>query len=85
VTVELYVDGGLLALAKRNLNQGLPAAPRKLAGIGSAAFVTTAGPTAAIHVASGRYIVIAILTSAGTASRSTTSLEALAKAIVAGL
>lgn len=84
-TVSLYTDQGSLQLAKRNLNQGLPGTPRKVARIGSAAYEATGGLSTAIHFNVGKYIVFVSLNTVGTPPRSTASLEALAKTVAARL
>lgn len=85
VTIALYTDAGALQLAKRNLNQGLPGTPKKVSGIGSAAYEATGASGAAIHFNVGKYIAYLNLTTAGKAAKSKASLESLAKAIAARL
>jgi hypothetical protein len=82
VTVALYADPGVLALAKRNLRQGLPGTPRRVAGIGSAAYEASGAGTTSIHSSVGKYVVYINL-SASRASRMT--VEALGKSIATQL
>ncbi len=56
VSVQVYKDSGMLRLAKSNLDVGLPGPPRKVAGIGSAAYEATGGGSTAIRFATGRYV-----------------------------
>jgi hypothetical protein len=84
VTVALYTDKGALQLATRNLAQGLPGSPpRKLTGIGSAAYEATGASAIGIHFAVHDDVVYVILTTTGKPPRA--SLEQLAKAIAARL
>lgn len=85
VTLSLYTDQSALALAKRNLNQGLPGTPKKVAGIGSGAYEATGGISTGIRFAEGKYIVLVGVSGIGKRSWSTTSVEALAKAIAGRL
>ncbi len=86
VTVASYTDTGALKLAKSNLKQGLPGGtPKKLTGIGSAAYEATAASSTGIHFAVGRYVVYLNLTSIGRPPRATAPLEALAKTIAGRL
>jgi hypothetical protein len=85
VTVSLYADQGLLQLAKRNLKQGLPGVPRKVAGIGSAAFEATGASATGIRFAVGKYVALVMVTGNGKPSWSTKSVEALARAVAARL
>ncbi len=84
VTLSLYTDQGMLGLAKRNLKQGLPGPPRKVAGIGSGAFEATGAAAQGIHVAFGKYVVVVILSGTGKLPQ-TTVIEAVAKKIIARL
>ena len=85
VTIVLYTDSGALQLAQRNLAQGLPGTPKKVAGIGTAAYVGVGGSSAGIHFSLGKYIAYVILNTRGPSSRSTGSVDALAKAVAARL
>lgn len=85
VTVAFYTDMGVLQLAKSNLEQGLPGTPRKVAGIGSAAYEATGGLSTGIHFNVGKYVVYISVNTVGKPPRSTASLEALAKAVAARL
>ena len=85
VTVSLYADQGAFRLAKRNLGQGLPGAPRKVAGIGSAAYEATGGFATGIRFADGKYIVLVSVGGVGKPSWSNRSVEALARAIAGRL
>ena len=83
LTIALYADKGALQLATRNLNQGLPGAPRKVTGIGSAAFEGSGASAVGIHFVVGKYVAYVTLNTTGKAQR--TSLEAFAKAVAARL
>ncbi len=85
VTVALYADTGALSLAKNNLSQGLPGTPKKVAGIGGSAYEATGHSSTGIHLNVGKYIAYVTLTTVGRQSQSTAPLEALAKAVAAGL
>lgn len=85
VTVSVYSDQGLLALAKRNLNQGLPGTPKKVAGIGTAAFEATGGISTGVRFAKGKDIVLVIVSGIGKPSWTPKSVEALAKAVAGRL
>lgn len=85
VTVSLYSDQGALGLAKRNLNQGLPGTPKKVAGIGSGAYEATGGISTAVRFAQGKYIVLVGVSGIGKPSWSSGSVEALAKAVAGRL
>lgn len=79
VAVQVYKDAGMLQLAKRNLNQGLPGRAKRIAGIGSAAYEATGAGSTAIRFIVGNYVATVSLTTTGRRSRS--ALEALAKTI----
>jgi len=83
VTVSLYTDSGMLALATRNLKQGLPGAPKKIAGIGSAAYEANGSLATGIHFADRAYIVAVTVT--GKRTWTDTSVGAVAKAVAAKL
>jgi hypothetical protein len=84
-TVALYADSGALQLARRNLKQGLPGGtPRKVSGIGTAAYEAGGASAFAIHFAVGKYVVYLTLTPVGK-PRSAAALEALAKTIAVRL
>ena len=85
VTVALYTDSGALKLAKSNLKQGLPGPPKKVAGIGSAAYEAIGGFSAGVHFNVGKYVVYLSLNTVGKPPQSTASLETLAKGIAARL
>lgn len=85
VTVSAYTDAGALQLAKRNLNQGLPGAPKKLAGVGSAAYQASGAGAVAIRFSVGKYIAFISLNAISTQPKVTPQLIALAKAIAAKL
>ena len=85
VTVAVYTDSGALKLAKQNLKQGLPGPPKKVSGIGSAAYEAKGALSAGIHVAVGKYIAYISLNTIGTPPKSATVLEPLAKAVAAHL
>jgi hypothetical protein len=85
VTVAVYTDTGALQLAKQNLKQGLPGSPKKVVGIGSAAYEAKGAQAVGIHLAAGKYIVYINLNTIGTPPKSATVLEPLAKAVAARL
>jgi hypothetical protein len=85
ITVSLYTDAGALQLAKRNLDQGLPATPRKVAGIGVGAYEAIGASAAGIHFAVGKDVVYISLNTIGAPPRSTASVEAVARAVAAKL
>ena len=85
VTVAVYTDPGALKLARQNLKQGLPGPPKKVAGIGSAAYEAKGALSAGIHVAVGKYIAYITLATTGAPPKSATVLEPLAKAVAARL
>jgi len=85
VTVALYSDAGAFKLAQQNLKQGLPGPPKKVAGIGSAAYEAKGALSVGIHFTIGKYIVYVSLNTIGTPPKSATMLEPLAKAVAAGL
>ena len=84
VTISVYGDPGALQLARRNLNQGLPGTPRKVSGIGSAAYEAAGASAIGIHFAVGKDVAYVTLTSTGKLPRAS-SLEALARAVAARL
>ena len=84
VTVSSYTDQGMLALAKRNLKQGLPGTPRKVVGIGNGAYEATGAGSEAIHVAIGKYVVAVVVNTSGKLPR-TAVIEAVAREIAARL
>ncbi len=84
VTISVYRDQGALRLAKRNLAQGLPGGtPRKVTGIGTAAFEATGAGAIGIQFAVGKDIVYVTLTPIGKARSA--ALEAIARAIASRL
>jgi hypothetical protein len=85
VTVAVYTDTGVLARAKQNLAQGLPGPPRRVSGIGSAAFEGKGAGAVGIHVSVGTYIAYISLNAIGKPPKSATVLEPLAKAVAARL
>ena len=87
VTVAHYTDSSLLALAVRNLKQGLPGGtPKKVAGIGSAAYEATGASATGLHFAIGKYVVYITLTSFGKPSKSAPgSIENVGKAVASAL
>ena len=85
VTVAVYTDTGALQLAKHNLKQGLPGPPKKVAGIGSAAYEGKGALSAGIHVSVGKYIAYISLNTIGTPPKSAAVIEPLAKAVAARL
>ena len=85
VTITQYTDPGVLQIAKRNLDQGLPGTPSKVTGIGSAAYAASGASSTAIHFNVGNYIAIIVVTTSGSSSASIASVEAVAKAVAAKL
>jgi len=83
VTVASYADQGFLALAKRNLNQGLPGGtPKRVAGIGTGAYEATGAGSNAIHFTVGKYLVYLVATPSPGPIK---PLEAIAWAVAAHL
>jgi hypothetical protein len=81
LTVAAYTDRGALQRATRNLKQGLPAAPHRVTGIGTAAYTATGANATGVHFTVGKYV--AYLTLAGvTGKAATAQAETLAKSIV---
>jgi hypothetical protein len=85
VTVAAYTDAGALQLATHNLKQGLPGPPKKVTGIGSAAYEAKGALSAGVHVMVGKYIAYISLNTIGTPPRTAAVLEPLAKAVAARL
>lgn len=85
VTVAAYSDSGMLQLADHNLKQGLPGPPKKVAGIGEAAFEAKGGLAVGIHVAVGKYIAYISLNAIGKAPSSPALIEPVAKDVAARL
>jgi hypothetical protein len=85
ITVAVYTDTGALQLAKHNLKQGLPGPPKKVAGIGSAAYEGKGALSVGIHVSVGKDIAYITLNTIGKPPKSATVLEPLAKAVATGL
>jgi hypothetical protein len=79
VTVAVYTDRGMLKLADQNLKQGLPGPPKKVAGIGDAAFEAKGGSAVGIHVAVGKYVAYVSLNAIGKAPSSPALIEPVAK------
>lgn len=66
VTISKYTDQGFLKNAVRNLNQGLVAASAKrLAGVGTKAFIANGAQATEVRFAKGAYIVNVIVTALG--------------------
>jgi hypothetical protein len=77
---DVYTDSGMLQRAGSNLNEGLVGSrPKKIAGVGSAAYEATGAGKTEIQFASGKYIARVTVTTTG--KRSRVALETLAKAI----
>ena len=85
VTIGLYSDPGALQLAKRNLAQGLPGPPKRVAGIGGGAYEGTGASSTGIHFAVGKYVAYITLSSVAKPARTTAPLEALARGVAARL
>jgi hypothetical protein len=86
VTIAVFNDSTWLALARKNLKQGLPSAnPAKLAGVGTAAFISNGPTTTAVHVLRGKSTAYIIVTSASSKGWSKTQVVTLAKAVAAKL
>lgn len=83
VTVSVYADPGMLQLAKRNLNQGLPGAPKKVAGIGTAAYEASGASARGVRFALGKEIVLVLVSGPGTPPLR--PVETLAKGVAARL
>lgn len=85
VTVAVYSDKGMLRLADHNLAQGLPGPPKKVVGIGDAAFEAKGGFAVGIHVAVGKDIAYITLSSIGKSPKSPSIIEPVAKDVAAKL
>jgi hypothetical protein len=86
LVVAVYTDGKALALATRNLKQGLPGPSHKVAGIGSSAYEGSGAYSVGVDFGVGKYIAYLTLSDAvGTPAPSPTVVEALAKSIVPSL
>jgi len=85
VTIAVYSDDGMLQLADRNLKQGLPGAPKKVAGIGDAAYEAKGALSVGIHLAVGKDIAYISLNSVKTPPKSPALIEPLAKTVAAHL
>ncbi len=81
VTVSVYTDAGALQLAKRNLNQGLTGTPRKVTGIGSGAYLASGPAATEVKFAAGKDVVVVIASPIAASSKSTRSVEAVARAL----
>jgi hypothetical protein len=83
VTVSKYTDSGWLARAKSNLKQGLVATPKKVAGIGSAAYEAAGPSSAEVRFVKGKDIVDVVFSAR--ARPSLAPVEKLAKTIAGEL
>jgi hypothetical protein len=85
VTVVKYTDPSVLQLAVHNLKQGLPGGtPKKVTGIGDAAYEAKGASEAGIHVAVGKYIAYISLGEIGK-TPSPALIEPVAKDVAAKL
>jgi hypothetical protein len=85
VTIEAYTDPGMLQLATHNLKQGLVSTPKKVTGIGSAAYESKDPQAVDVKFATGKYIANITLSSVRKPPQSPSELYALAKAVVTAL
>jgi hypothetical protein len=86
VTVASYSDTGLLALARKNLKQGLNGPPVKVTVKGLGVIYEAKGAAASgLHFATGKYVVYIVLGSLKTPPNAPSSLVPLAMAVKAGL
>jgi hypothetical protein len=87
LVVAVYTDKNALALAKRNLDQGLPGTPaHKLTGIGDGAYEGTGENAVGVNFAVGKYVAYLTLTAAvGSHPPPPGTLVPLAKSITASL
>lgn len=85
VTVAVYKDPGALKLAVQNLKQGLPGSPKKVTGIGSAAYESKGANAVGIHLVVGKYIAYINLNTIGAPPKSAVMLEPLAKTLATHL
>jgi len=86
VTIERYSDDGWLQKATQNLKQGLVALPpKKVSGIGDAAYEAKGNSAVEVKTVVGKYIAIIVLTNVKKPPKSPSEIEPLAKAIVAAL
>jgi methylaspartate ammonia-lyase len=83
--VSLYIDSGALQLAKHDLKKGLPGPPKRVGGIGSAAYDAIGASSDGIHFAVGTYVVSVTLSSTAAPLRSTAPVDAAAKPIAVRL
>jgi len=86
VTIERYSDSGMLQLATHNLKQGLVALPpKKVSGIGDAAYEAKGNFAVEVKTVVGKYIAIIVLTNVRKPPKSPSEIESLAKDVVAAL
>lgn len=85
VTVSVYADAGMLKLAKRNLKQGLLGPPKKLKGVGTAAYTSTGALGRDVRFSLGKYIVLVNVSGIHKITWTTASVVALAKTVAARL
>jgi hypothetical protein len=86
VTIEHYTDSGMLKLATNNLHQGLISLPKKVVGIGDAAYEAKGGAGGVeVKTVVGNYIAIIVLSNVKRPIKSPSVIEPLAKDVVAAL
>jgi hypothetical protein len=86
VTVSVYSDSGWLQKADHNLPQGMPGGtPKKVTGIGDAAYEAKGNFAVAIHVAVGKNIAYITLNQVGKTPSSPALIEPVAKDVAAKL
>jgi hypothetical protein len=85
VTVSAYADPSLLKGAKTNLDQGLAGPPKKMTGIGEAAYGAKGALAVDIHFAVAKYIVLVVLTDVAAQPKSPSVLVPVAKDVAAKL
>ena len=61
ITIERYTDTGMLQLATHNLGQGLLSTPKKVSGIGDAAYEAKGAGGVEVKTTTGNYIAIIVL------------------------
>ena len=85
ITISVFNDPDWLGRARSNLKQGLLATPKKVAGIGDAAYEAKNFAGVEIKTDVGKYIAIVVLSSVKDPPKSPAMIVPLTKAVVAAL
>jgi hypothetical protein len=85
VTVSVYSNPGWLAKAIHNLQQGMNGPPKKVTGIGLAAYEATGSFAVGIHTYVGKYLIYISLNEVPKTPSSPALIEPVAKDVVARL